>query len=117
MSNDSVYGCRTIRLSDKIYMRLEDVSHLIRTLGETEETDVRNRCNQLADNIQSLYGYNDIVIQRIPKDYPVRPLAPNQPAKDKATCQTCGLSWDDGISTSITPTPAARCPFEGFHSP
>ena len=51
----------------------------------------------------------------IPKDYEVQPLKPGQQAKDKATCNTCGLSWDDGISTSMTPTPSARCPFEAFH--
>ena len=27
----------------------------------------------------------------------------------------CGLSWDDSIITGMTPTPAARCPFEYFH--
>ena len=27
----------------------------------------------------------------------------------------CGLSWDDSIITSWTPTPSARCPFEYFH--
>ena len=33
----------------------------------------------------------------------------------KATDGSCGLSWDDSISTSMTPAPAARCPFEQFH--
>jgi len=51
----------------------------------------------------------------IPKSYPVQPLADGQPAKDRATCDHCGLSWDDGVSTSITPTPAGRCPFENYH--
>jgi len=51
----------------------------------------------------------------IPKDFPVRPLKRNQPAEDRATCGTCGLSWDDAIPTSLTPAPAARCPFEEFH--
>lgn len=51
----------------------------------------------------------------IPKDYEVQPLKPSQEAKDKMTCGTCGLSWDDGKVTSMTPTPAARCPFEYFH--
>jgi hypothetical protein len=52
---------------------------------------------------------------KVPKDYPVRPLKRNQPAEDRATCGTCGLSWDDAIITSMTPAPAARCPFETFH--
>jgi len=34
---------------------------------------------------------------------------------DILTCLTCGLSWDDSISTGWTPVPAARCPFEYFH--
>jgi hypothetical protein len=52
---------------------------------------------------------------KVPKDHPVRPLKRNQPAEDRATCGTCGLSWDDAIPTSMTPAPAARCPFEEFH--
>lgn len=51
----------------------------------------------------------------IPKSYPVQPLAPKQPATDRTTCGYCGLSWDDAIVTSMTPAPAARCPFEYFH--
>ena len=40
-------------------------------------------------------------------------LDPNDP---KATvCGTCGKGWDDSISTSVTPTPAGRCPFEYDH--
>lgn len=54
-------------------------------------------------------------IKDIPADYPVRPLRVFQPAGDRATCGTCGLSWDDSIATSMTPAPAARCPFEYFH--
>ncbi len=34
---------------------------------------------------------------------------------DIATDGNCGLSWDDSIITSMTPTPSARCPFEAFH--
>lgn len=30
-------------------------------------------------------------------------------------CLTCGRAWDDAKSTAITPTPAARCPFEHWH--
>lgn len=32
-----------------------------------------------------------------------------------ATCGHCGRTWDDGIVSGVTPTPAARCPFEGSH--
>ena len=31
------------------------------------------------------------------------------------TCGTCGRSWDDSISTSVTPVPAGRCPWEADH--
>ena len=47
--------------------------------------------------------------------YAVQPLKIGQNAKDKATCGTCGHSWDDGICTSMTPAPSGRCPFEYFH--
>jgi hypothetical protein len=52
----------------------------------------------------------------IPSDFEVQPIDPKDPnAKDPATCGTCGLSWDDGVSTSWTPAPSGRCPFEYFH--
>ena len=38
------------------------------------------------------------------------------PADIRATvCGTCGRGWDDTVSTAVTPTPAARCPFEYDH--
>ncbi|WP_019584158.1 hypothetical protein [Thioalkalivibrio sp. ALE16] len=51
----------------------------------------------------------------IPDDFEVRPLQPGDEARDKVTCLSCGLSWDDAVPTGITPAPAARCPFEPFH--
>lgn len=57
---------------------------------------------------------------RIPADHPVQPLLTAgavAAAEDPARCGTCGLYWDDGEVTSITPTPSARCPFEYFHDP
>lgn len=51
----------------------------------------------------------------IPKTHPVRPLKAGQNAKNRASCEECGLSWDDAIITSMTPAPSARCPFEEFH--
>ena len=61
----------------------------------------------------------EAVRRRIPADFPVQPLRPGQNVPDRciATCGTCGLSWNDCTSTSMTPTPAGRCPFEAFHSP
>jgi hypothetical protein len=51
----------------------------------------------------------------IPKDFPVKPISDEAEAKDRSTCGACGLSWDDGVITHMTPAPAARCPFEAFH--
>ena len=59
--------------------------------------------------------YTTLDPEDIPADFEVRPLGPDDPATDRATCGTCGLSWDDAISTSYTPAPSARCPFEYFH--
>jgi len=36
-------------------------------------------------------------------------------ATEITSCGSCGLQWDDAIVTSMTPAPAARCPFEYFH--
>lgn len=54
---------------------------------------------------------------QIPADFPVQPISAEAEAEavDPATCGTCGLTWDDGIVTSWTPAPSARCPFEYFH--
>lgn len=32
-----------------------------------------------------------------------------------ALCGTCDRAWNDAKVTSVTPTPAARCPFEAKH--
>lgn len=54
----------------------------------------------------------------IPEDFPVQPIAPDDPnAKAPTTCGTCGLTWDDAIPTQLTPVPSGRCPFEYFHKP
>ena len=51
--------------------------------------------------------------QSIPEDYPVQPVPENTPGATR--CYECGLSWKDWISTSMTPVPSGRCPFEAFH--
>lgn len=56
-----------------------------------------------------------LTVEDVPSDFPVKPLKTGETAKDKMTCGTCGLSWDDAIGTSWTPVPSARCPFEYFH--
>lgn len=50
----------------------------------------------------------------IPADYPVQPVEHDGPTI--ATCGTCGRKWDDSKSTSMTPVPSGRCPFEPFHA-
>lgn len=54
-------------------------------------------------------------MKEIPEDFVPQPLQPHEPALVRATCGFCGRSWDDGISTSRTPTSGGRCPFEDFH--
>ncbi len=45
----------------------------------------------------------------------VKYTAPHKAApKHFSRCGTCNRAWDDTVSTGITPTPAARCPFEYF---
>ena len=56
-----------------------------------------------------------VKVRRIPKSFAVQPLKPGEPAESRATCYQCGLSWDDGKVTSMTPAPSGRCPFEHFH--
>lgn len=35
--------------------------------------------------------------------------------EDIATCGNCGLSWNDALISSMTPTPSGRCPYEYIH--
>jgi hypothetical protein len=58
---------------------------------------------------------DDDIRDRIPDDWPVRPLEPGEPTGSRCTCGVCGLSWDDSSITSMTPAPSGRCPFESFH--
>lgn len=34
---------------------------------------------------------------------------------DVATCGQCGRSWNDAATSSLTPVPSGRCPFEYEH--
>lgn len=38
-----------------------------------------------------------------------------RPIVSVATCGHCGRSWNDALSSGITPTPSGRCPFEYEH--
>jgi hypothetical protein len=64
---------------------------------------------------RSSRGYRYVLPEPVPSDYPVQPV-PNAIGEGIATCGECGRSWDDSVSTSMTPTPAGRCPFEAFHA-
>jgi hypothetical protein len=46
-------NARYMRVNGVIYFRAEDVAAYVRSLGSTEETDVRNRLNEAAN---ALYG-------------------------------------------------------------
>lgn len=60
-------------------------------------------------------GRPNLVLRRVPADFPVRPLRRSTRIFGRCTCGTCGLSWNDNLVTSYTPAPSARCPFEAFH--
>lgn len=32
-----------------------------------------------------------------------------------AVCGVCGRTWDDSVSTAVTPAPGGRCPYEATH--
>jgi hypothetical protein len=56
----------------------------------------------------------------IESSHPVRPLPPEQVIAPTAgmivmTCGVCHRSWDDAVSTTMTPVPSGRCPFEYEH--
>ncbi len=42
---------RTVRIKNNLYIRIEDVAELIREFAATEETDVRNRADDLVHNL------------------------------------------------------------------
>lgn len=52
--------------------------------------------------------------QPIPDDFEVRPIE-DRGEPGTATCGYCDLSWNDDLSTGLTPVPSGRCPFEYFH--
>jgi hypothetical protein len=46
----------------------------------------------------------------------VKYVAPHREAPAGFTrCGTCARAWDDSKSTTLTPAPAGRCPFEHMH--
>ncbi|MCI0562344.1 MAG: hypothetical protein MN733_27990 [Nitrososphaera sp.] len=49
--SENVVNVRSIRANSTVYIRVEDVVAYLRGLAATEETDVRERLNQAADNL------------------------------------------------------------------
>ena len=45
---------RKIKWRENVYLRLEDVQEMIRTVSATEGTDVKNRLEKLARNMNEL---------------------------------------------------------------
>ena len=52
MPNDGQIKFRCVDVRGVRYLRSEDVVSLIRDVAATEETDVRNRLNEFADNLE-----------------------------------------------------------------
>jgi hypothetical protein len=48
----STQNMRYVKTKDAVYFRAEDVAALLRELGATEETDVRNRLEEAARNVE-----------------------------------------------------------------
>lgn len=38
-----------------------------------------------------------------------------EPIVEMATCNTCQFTWNDALTTGVTPTPSGRCPNEYNH--
>lgn len=75
--------------------------------------ELRDRAQRWGRIVHTLEGGGPREL--VPASWPVQPLTPEDEAQSRAICGTCGLAWDDGKVTSMTPTPAGRCPFESWH--
>jgi hypothetical protein len=100
----------------------EDIDMVIAALGaypnhrDEEAFEDRATAKELEDTLIGLREHHfDASECVVPPSWPVQPLRPGQRAKTKMTCGTCDRSWDDAKSTSMTPVPSGRCPFETFH--
>lgn len=54
MANPSEAQVRYVIVRGVRYLHAEDVAALIREVGTTEETDVRNRLNELAERVSGV---------------------------------------------------------------
>lgn len=96
----------------------------VKTADLEEHTASRKKTAASADTVsgmRALMGYdfeNEMEPDEVPADFEVQPLTTDAEvaaAVEPAICGYCGLIWDNGKSTGITPTPGGRCPFEYFH--
>lgn len=91
------------------------VGYVDNSAGAAARSAGRTGCD--CGQSRSAVDDSDDNMPEVPDDFPVRPLdADDDTATDPVTCGTCGRRWDDAVSTSYTPAPSARCPFEAFHS-
>lgn len=87
---------------------------------ELEDHDTTREWTIEASDVIELVDPDTLLVpaSAIPFSYSVQPLRTEyqkEKAKAPAQCGTCGLWWDDAITTGITPVPSGRCPFEQFH--
>lgn len=54
MENETLLKVKMIRYKGNKYILVEDVADLIKYFGSTEETDVRNRADELANNVLNM---------------------------------------------------------------
>jgi hypothetical protein len=55
------------------------------------------------------------ILQRPAQDVTLRYDEEGYPIIEMATCGACGRRWNDAATSSVTPTPSGRCPFEYDH--
>lgn len=84
---------------------------------EDDDAELCGECGDELDHDRLMYDGQCEACARaaIPRDFPVIALPSDHDCPTAATCNSCGLSWDDSIATAYTPAPAGRCPFEQFH--
>lgn len=85
-----------------------------RTLPRTATYDPHQRCpgcDCRAPGCPCAPTEDPTVTTDVPEHWPVQPTSDGT-----HTCGGCGRSWNDDVSTSITPSPSGRCPFEAFHA-
>lgn len=110
--SDIERGCWHVGRNIASYLPESDVQCF--ATRESAVEALRGEMEEYADRDDEIH---DGLAPSVPADFPVQPLlswSANDPRVMQ--CGECGRAWDDTISTSLTPVPAGRCPFEYFHS-